>query len=603
VTYRERLHSRIELATLLFPEREESLARANLRTALYHLKRMLTQRPDPKRPYLLISRDTIGFNSKSDYRLDVEEFETLLERASRAPPQQAYEMRLEALKLYRGDFLAGYYEDWGLREQERLRTHHQETLAAVSDYEERHGLLLQALTHLRELLALSPIREEYHRRLIRLFLHQGETAEAWKQYRLCERLLAVELGVAPQPETEALRLELERHPPGGRRSEEEAYEELERGHRALAQGHRGTAERLLLAARRRLAELRDSAEAQALFHLGRLALQNGQTALAERRFRRARIIARRAQDVSLQALALNGLGATESARGRLDQAREFYQSALKLAEAGHDLEVRWRALNNLGRNHWLLGRYEEALRCYVRAQLLCEQLHDRRGLLIVLQNLGTLYSHLGIFTEAHRCYEETRELAEGSGDPMWSRTLWHNWGDIYERQGEAEKAQECYRRGYRISWELGDALGCAANLCNLGRALCVLGDLRRAERYLTRALRRGKDLESANLKLEVHCALSAVRMAQGRSQEALELSGRAISLMREGVAVEEPENVYLVHAAALKSVGDRVAAQKTLRRAWELLQGRASRLKREDYRRSFFEDVPRRRLIAELISA
>ena len=603
LVHRERIHSRVELATLFYPGCDESRARTYLRITLYQLKKTL-KLSRTGRPHLLITPQAIGFNTESDYWLDVEEFETLLEQSSQVAPQRAHEMRLKALRLYRGDLLAGYYEDWILRDQERLRLRYQEALQAEAENEEAQSNFPKAIEHLHRLLALSPLQEEIHRRLIRLFLRTDNLGAARKQYRLCERLLAAELGVAPDPETQALQAQLQPERriqgPSQLNSTEQAHRELSRGQQALSESHLRSAERLLQAARRRLAELHDPAEAEALFQLGQLARKAGKLDLAKRKFSRAYTLARRHQDTAVQALALNGLGAIESTHGRLEQARGYYQRALTLAERGHHSGVQWRALNNLGRNHWLLGRYDEALRCYVKAQLLCEQLSERRGLLIVLQNLGTLYSHLGLFAEAHRCYEEVQMLAECAEGLTWQRSLWHNWGDVYERQGDLQAAARCYRQGYAISWELNDTLGCAASLCNLGRVCGTLGDVRRAERYLALALRRAQAMETLSIEVEAYSALAQVRSAQDRLTEALEFSGHAVQLLEQGTLTEEPERVCLAHAEVLLAAGKPQAAQGALKRAWEIVQGRAERIEREDYRESFLRHVPHRRRIQEL---
>ena len=601
--HHERLHSRVELATLLFPDREERLARANLRTALYHLKELLRSGEPAGQPFLAITRQALGFNSQSDYWLDIEEFERLLEQASHAErPKRSYEMRLKALSLYRGDFLAGHYEDWSLHAQERLRSRYQEALASAAEYEAQNGLTPQAIAHLQEQLAMSPLQEEVHRRLIRLFLDEGDHAAAWVQYRLCERVLAVELGVAPDPETQALRTQLEVHSPSARSPQSAAHKELERGQRALARGHARGAERLLQSARRRLAEAHDPAEAEAIFQLARIALHRGDFELARRRFHQIYRRSRREQDTALQATALNGLGAVEAACGQLRQARELYQRALHLAEQGHHADVRWWALNNLGRNAWLQGRYDEALRFYTRAQLLCEQLCDERGILITLQNQGTVYSHLGSHEEAQRCYEEAYQLSQSATlSRRLLRSLWHNWGDVYERQGETEEALRCYRRSYKISWELDDELGCAASLCALGRVTCALGDSRRAERYLARAFRRIEALKAPDLELEAYCVLSCVKQHQGELTDARAWNSRALELLYSGVTAEEPERVYLAHAEILQAAGDHSGAEEAVRRAWEVLQERAERIRRADYRTSFLENVPHRRRVRELL--
>ena len=70
----DRPHPRATLACLLWPERSECDALANLRYALSNLRQAIGGRAtDP--PFLLITHDTLQFNTRSDYRLDVAEFE------------------------------------------------------------------------------------------------------------------------------------------------------------------------------------------------------------------------------------------------------------------------------------------------------------------------------------------------------------------------------------------------------------------------------------------------------------------------------------------------------------------------------------------------
>src|SRR5688572_4959835 len=91
----QRPFAREQLAELLWDDREQQQALANLRSVLSVLGRKL-------QPYLHVSRQTVAFNHDSDYWLDTAEFERLLANASIANLE-------DALSLYRGDFLEGFY--------------------------------------------------------------------------------------------------------------------------------------------------------------------------------------------------------------------------------------------------------------------------------------------------------------------------------------------------------------------------------------------------------------------------------------------------------------------------------------------------------------
>lgn len=587
-----RPHSRVELATLFFPENEEKRARTYLRTTLYHLKKLLCIDGKDDASFLVTTPQTIGFDANSGYWLDVAQFDELLEQASEASPEAAYRLRLEAVELYQGDLLAGYYEDWVLIEQGRLRSQLEETLRSIAEYEASHAERTKAIGHLRQLLSLKPLHEEIHRRVIELLLEEGEIEAARTQYRLCQRMLTLELGVDLDPKTAALyeKLELGRTPHFSRR--EAALSELRQGQYALSHGYKGTADRLLKTARRHLAEIDDPAEAEAILDLGRLALRESKPNLAHKHFNRVLRVARSNQQRDLEALALNGLGATVSALGDLEKAREYYHMALDLAEKGHYADVRWRVLNNLGRNHWLQDRYDEALRCYSVVQLLCEQLAANRGLSIVLQNQGTLYSHLGLFQDAHQCYEETLRLAEESGDLTWQRAIWVNWGDVYERQGDLKNARQCYLAGYRVSWGLEEPLGRLANLCGLGRTSCLLGDLRRSELYLSRAKRIAATIEAGSIEVEVHSAYARLHLAQENLQKAFEEISVAIELCETGLPYEEPEAIYFLRSKIQHAIGDNSSAKNSLGEARAIVERRAKHLSSEDFRFSYLNDIP-----------
>lgn len=133
------------LAELLWPERPAEVSLANLRAALFRLRRELA-------PYLLITRQDVGLISEA--WVDTGEFESHLSERRLA----------EALDLYRGEFLAGFYldgspafESWLSGEQERLRhlilAACQELLGEALRLGQRDG----ALRYAQRLLLLEPL--------------------------------------------------------------------------------------------------------------------------------------------------------------------------------------------------------------------------------------------------------------------------------------------------------------------------------------------------------------------------------------------------------------------------------------------------------------
>jgi predicted ATPase/DNA-binding SARP family transcriptional activator len=198
-----RPHLRPTLAGLLWGDLPEDSARNNLRKALTNLRQLVGV-------HLSISRQAAAFNRDNSYWLDVERFEAQVGGVS----TQADIARLEeAVELYRGDFLEGFYvpqapafEEWMLARQARLRELALQALHHLAAFYVGQGEvgLMKGIDYTTRLLALDPWREEAHRQLMLLLAQSGQRSAALAQYETCRQTLVEELGVEPGQDTTAL---------------------------------------------------------------------------------------------------------------------------------------------------------------------------------------------------------------------------------------------------------------------------------------------------------------------------------------------------------------------------------------------------------------
>jgi predicted ATPase/DNA-binding SARP family transcriptional activator len=206
-----RAHRRAALADLLWPEQDETAARHSLSQALFSLRR--TVGDDPANPLLLITRDTVRLNPNGAIWLDVTAFQGLLHGSAGSTTQ-----RLEqAGALYCGDFLEEFsigdsagFEEWALLTREQLRAQAGDVLRQLT--ESRAGVEnpAQVCDYARRWIALDPLNEEAHRRLMRALANTGQRSAALAQFEHCRRILHTELGIEPEPATMALYAELKR---------------------------------------------------------------------------------------------------------------------------------------------------------------------------------------------------------------------------------------------------------------------------------------------------------------------------------------------------------------------------------------------------------
>jgi DNA-binding SARP family transcriptional activator len=197
-------HRRDVTSSLLWGDVPDAQARHSLRQTLSEIRSALRAW---HRPLIETEADSIRI-ATAGLRVDVQSFQVLARRGRTA---RAARM---ACTLYRGDFLAGLsvhesdFDTWLMAERARLKQlaieAHEEYLRALI----AAGESADAIETVLRLLALDQLQEWAHRELMQLYAQRGWFGLALEQYDRYEQLLADELGIQPEPETQDLRRRL-----------------------------------------------------------------------------------------------------------------------------------------------------------------------------------------------------------------------------------------------------------------------------------------------------------------------------------------------------------------------------------------------------------
>lgn len=192
-------HPREMLSFLLWGDKPDARAKANLRQALQNLRQILPG-------CLITTRTTVSFDATQPHWLDVEAFQTLLTH----PDMDLAQMEM-TINLYQGELLKGVYVDRAPELDEWLnqkREDCQRLFVAVHEklvqHYMRQGKWWQATDLVQRVLEIEPWREASHQQLMRLLARQGDCNAALTQYKVCCQVLKTELGIEPAPETVAL---------------------------------------------------------------------------------------------------------------------------------------------------------------------------------------------------------------------------------------------------------------------------------------------------------------------------------------------------------------------------------------------------------------
>ncbi|HSF83312.1 MAG TPA: tetratricopeptide repeat protein [Anaerolineales bacterium] len=204
-------HTRQSLATLFWPEYDQSKALAYLRRALWTLNSALGE------GWLHSDRETVALAPGVPLWLDLERFRQLIRSCERHGHSAGQVCRLcltplsEAAGLYQRDFLVGFslrdspaFDDWQFFLTEDLRAELASALQRLAHWHFEQLEFEPALRYGRRWLALDRLNEEAHRLLITTYALDGQRLAALRQYQECARLLEEELGVQPDPDTRLL---------------------------------------------------------------------------------------------------------------------------------------------------------------------------------------------------------------------------------------------------------------------------------------------------------------------------------------------------------------------------------------------------------------
>lgn len=209
-------HSRDYLATMFWPEHDQSKARANLRRELSRIKTTLNQ------DLFTSDREQVVLHPEVEWWLDIAEFKSRLAAAQELLSDQPgvsgaedissiIEEIQKCVALYKGEFMAGFslpdcpqFDEWQFFERESLNRLLFDALQHLIRWKIVLGEYEEAIPAARQVISLDDVSEPAHRQLMQLYAWSGQRGAAIRQYKLCVNLLKAEIGVEPEEETTRL---------------------------------------------------------------------------------------------------------------------------------------------------------------------------------------------------------------------------------------------------------------------------------------------------------------------------------------------------------------------------------------------------------------
>ena len=609
-------HTRPFLAGLFWGDWPERKALGNLRRALTHLRAVAGD-------HLFITRQTVEFNRASDYWLDVEEFGKLInwetgglgnwetgklvdrsrDQATNLPMYQSTNLLAlrEAVDLYQGDFLAGFYvkgcptfEEWVFSEQERLRGLALLALRYLVTQHTSRGEYEVGILCARRLLALDSWQEEAHRELMRLLALTGQRSAALAQYYQCRRTLHINLGVLPDEQTETLYRRIVQESRGVMPTELFALSMGQTGKSAPPEMQTvplSTLRPQLLARLTQAAERawREYAHDDTLSFLTAALdlvrpddVENRWELLSTRERVYHFIADRAAQARDLHELETLAEYLADTSRllalrvrqiqhacrvGEYVQALARGEQALEQAAQHGAADILARLREAVGEVCWNLGDYAAA-RTHVEQALeyyLAEG--DQEGEVRARNGLGNVWRRLGEIDAARREWERALQLYRAQGNDWGVGMVSNNLGALAIDSRDYAVALNYHQQALATRQRLGDRRGEGGSLNNLSMVYYLLGDYETAHTHITAAITLAREIGERDWLVSFLETATRVELARQNYEAASRLCDEGLALSEE---TGDRHNAAFYHHSAGEiglAQGDEVKAVTAFDRA------------------------------------
>ena len=255
----------------------------------------------------------------------------------------------------------------------------------------------------------------------------------------------------------------------------------------------------------------------------------GEIAKSHQHYERARVLATRLRDASIEGSALNNIGKLYNDAGDFQQALDYYLRALPLFA---DTPARRAiALNNIGVAYTSLGDLERALDYLQQSVELVKAGTDRNAESYTLSNIGFVYNRLLKFKEALDFYAQARAIQQKTGNRAQEAETLDLIGISYSDMGDPQKALGYHQQALEIQRATKNVRREALCLSNLGHVYRLLGQSEKAIEHFDQSLsllRNLNDLKSVSVALE---GRARAQQQRGNLTEARKDVEEALSLV------------------------------------------------------------------------
>jgi predicted ATPase/class 3 adenylate cyclase len=234
------------------------------------------------------------------------------------------------------------------------------------------------------------------------------------------------------------------------------------------------------------------------------------------------------------------------ARGTMAEGLPYIEQAFSIALAAGRKDLQTIAAQALAQAHIVRLELDSAERQIAKALELADASGSPRARGAAQLTLGWLHRMRGELDAADAAYEQARELFAEIGHATLLAATLSRMAEVAIQKGEPQRAEKLMREAVRLLGPLGQHGELAELQADLAAALAEQGKFDEAERFIAAAEEHAPFAEPTR-RLAFTTALAAVRLAQGREED-------AETLYREAVAISQESDFIALEAEALRKL-------------------------------------------------
>ncbi|QGU00280.1 hypothetical protein SYNTR_1686 [Candidatus Syntrophocurvum alkaliphilum] len=209
ITYRDRILLPEAIMDTLWPEEEYTDSKHALRTLVYRLRNILDMEELKQFTCIKFNQGGYCWNKESNYELDTEEFERLLNEANSEEinnPTGSIHKYTQALELYKGDYLAeNLYQEWVIPIRHYYLRRYLEGSKRLLNLLKKEKQYTNIISTCEKALEIDYYDESIHLFFLDALVKDGRIKQAEQHYQNMSKSFYKELGVKPSVEMQNIK--------------------------------------------------------------------------------------------------------------------------------------------------------------------------------------------------------------------------------------------------------------------------------------------------------------------------------------------------------------------------------------------------------------